>query len=210
MILALDCASSVGSVALVRDTEPAEVVRSVTFATPRGRGGTLFSVLEEMLQEAGEIRRVVAGTGPGSYNGIRAGLAAAWGIATARGVPLTGVSSLLGLGDADEDYLAVGDARRGQFYFARVRQGHFEEVPGLYSEAEILRKIAAEGPSAESDGAKTRLYVPEPIAFLPQAVTEYPQAARLARRASGILPAQELPEPLYLKPAYITQASKGR
>lgn len=211
MILALDCASPFGSVALVRTIGDREIVREITFPAPRGRGGALFSVLEEILSEADGLSRVVAGTGPGSYNGIRATLGAAWGIAKARGIPVTGISSLLGL--AEGNYLAVGDARRGQFYFARVSEGSFEEEPALFSQTEILQKI---GPRecAGADNAvgevEWPIFVPEPMGFLSQAVVRGPQAARLARRASCFVPNADFPEPLYLKPAHITGPSGGK
>lgn len=209
MILALDCATATGSVALVRETgkENFEIVRTLTFPAPRGRGGALFSVLEEILSEADGLTRVVAGTGPGSYNGIRAGLAAAWGIATARGIPLIGLSSLLGL--ADGSYLTVGDARRGQFYFARVHEGNFLEPPALFSPGEILQKINGGTPPMEGPDPKEEwpIFVPEPIEFLPQAIPQSPQAVRLATRAAFAPRGENLPEPLYLKPAHITRPS---
>lgn len=208
MILALDGATAFGSVALVRDTGDREIVREMTFPAPRGRGGALFSVLEGVLSEADELSHVVAGTGPGSYNGIRAVLAAAWGIATARSIPMTGISSLLGV--ADGNYLTVGDARRGQFYFARVQDGSFKEEPTLYSETEILQKIekTSEGATVEVGSSDLTgewpIFVPESIGFLPQALTRGPQAARLARRASLLTQGTDLPEPLYLKSPHIT------
>ena len=109
MILALDASTTRGSVALVSDHEP---LREIFIDSPRGRGGALFSALEKIVGEAADIERVIVGVGPGSYNGIRSALAVAWGIATARGIPLVGISSLLGLDEGS--YCAVGDARRGQ------------------------------------------------------------------------------------------------
>lgn len=200
MILALDCATATGSVALVRDpgAGAGEVVSARTFATPRGRGGALFPALAEVLEEAGDLTRVVVGTGPGSYNGIRAALAAGWGIATAREIPLAGVSSLLGL--AEGSYVTVGDARRGQFYFARVQGGGFLEGPALFTAGEILQKIAPEAPSGEA----WPIFVPEPISFLPQAVARSPEAGRLAVHVPEDGGSGEVPEPLYLKAAHIT------
>ena len=133
MILSLDASTAHGSVALVQREQ---VTRELFPDTPRGRGGALFSALEELLREAPTIRRVVVGVGPGSYNGIRSAIAVAWGIATARKIPLVGISSLLGLDDGR--YFAVGDARREQYFLAQVRRGTFISEP-TYSRGSKLK-----------------------------------------------------------------------
>lgn len=189
MILALDSSSSIGSVALV---ENGEVVNKMSVETPRGRGGALFEALQKILQDRPCISRVVAGTGPGSYNGIRSALAAGWGIATAREVPFVGVSTLLGLGEGN--YSAAGDARRGQFYFARVRDGAFADEPILLERDELLARIGVDEP----------LYAPAEMEFLPQAIIRFPDTERLAVIGAGMKSASGCPEPLYLKPPHIT------
>ncbi len=194
MILALDSSASTGSVALVgNDGKP---VRELAVETPRGRGGRMFSALEEILSDAPRIDRVVVGTGPGSYNGLRASISAGWGIAFARGVPIVGVSSLLGL--ADGEYLAAGDARRGQFYFAHVVDGKFASDPVLL-DADSLSVAVARG--------SLPVHVPGEITFLPTARVLFPSATRLARIGARALAG--VPEPLYLKPACITMPRPG-
>ncbi len=192
MILALDASGAAGSVALVEDEE---TVREIAVETPRGRGGALFAALEEILSGAGPLERVVVGIGPGSYNGIRSAIAVAWGIAQARQIPLVGLSSLLGLDEGD--YSAVGDARRGQFYLAAIRDGKFVREPGLLEQAELLQQLEP-----------GRIYVPEALEILPQATVRAPDATRLARLGRRLEPAQAGLEPLYLKPAHITKSSR--
>src|SRR6266850_7279630 len=94
VILSLDASTTRGSVALVCDQQ---VIQEVFVDTPRGRGGALFSALQKILSETAGIKRVIVGIGPGSYNGIRSAIAVAWGISSAREIPLVGISSLLGL-----------------------------------------------------------------------------------------------------------------
>ena len=194
MILALDASTSVGSVALV---DGAATVRELAVETPRGRGGALFAALENILQDRPPLDRVVVGTGPGSYNGIRSALAVGWGIARAQKIPLVGVSSLLAL--AEGDYVAVGDARRGQYYMARISRGTFLEEPILVEEASI--KLLASSPET--------VYVPALLGVLPEAEVRTPSAVRLALIGRSRQPGG-LPEPLYLKSAHITAPSKNR
>ena len=190
MILALDSSASGGSVALVENDQ---TVREIFVETPRGRGGELFTALADILAEGPSLDRVVAGIGPGSYNGIRSALAGAWGISQARAIPLVGVCSLLAL--AEGEYCAVGDARRGQYYFARVKDGSLIEEPVLMS------------PEAAAERARDRrVFVPAAIEFLPWAEILMPSAARLARIGGKLAPAPGLPEPLYLKDPFITAA----
>ena len=117
MILSLDASTARASVALVSGQS---VAREEFLDSPRGRGGALFSTLQAILSDGVQLSRVIVGTGPGSYNGIRSAIAVAWGVSAARTIPLIGISSLLGLDEAI--YCAVGDARRGQYYFACVRR----------------------------------------------------------------------------------------
>ncbi len=194
MILSLDASTGRGSLALVSEDR---VVREIFVNTPRGRGGALFKGLQEMLREARPITRVTVGVGPGSYNGIRCAIAVAWGLATAREIPLIGISSLLGLDEGS--YYAIGDARRGQYYFARVSCGVLEHEPALLSKDELVEAL-------QRIPSRT-IFAPEPIDFLEGVVIRAPSAARLAFLGSDLKP--NLPQPVYLKPPYITTPKRG-
>lgn len=96
----------------------------------RAHAGRLIPALERLLRQAGaerqDISAVAAGTGPGSYTGLRVGAAAALGLARSLQVPLVGVDTLsaiakAGLEDGEEG-LAALDARRGNIYVGRYRR----------------------------------------------------------------------------------------
>ena len=99
---------------------------------------TLLVMAQELLAQCGiapgEIDAVAVANGPGSFTGVRIGVAAAKGFAWGKEIPLYGVSTLeamaLGLGLYQGYVCPVMDARRSQVYNALyyVNQGNLEAV----------------------------------------------------------------------------------
>jgi tRNA threonylcarbamoyladenosine biosynthesis protein TsaB len=125
-------------------------------------GSRLLEAAEEALAAAevgwDEVERLAVGVGPGSFTGLRIGIATARALAQARGLPVVGVSSLealaRGAGEA-EIVLAVLDARRGEV-FATLKQvpGTYLRVGALTPEALAERVRALPSPPlAVGDGA---------------------------------------------------------
>ena len=87
----------------------------------RGHQERLAPMTREVLAEAGGgYDRIAVTVGPGSFTGLRVGLAFAKGLRLATGQPLVGLGTLHALAaSADPDRPAAGviDARRGQVYF---------------------------------------------------------------------------------------------
>lgn len=194
MILAIESSGPVGGAALV---DGDAVVAEMQVEAPRGRGVALVGLVGELLGSVKTLDRVVVGIGPGSYNGIRGALALGWGIAAARGVPLVGISSLLGY--PETNYAAAGDARRGQFYWARVEDGKFLKEPMLFEEAEFRAAVAEAGAGP--------IFVPAPIVGV-NGIARPPSPSILAKRSASAALHGPVPEPLYLKPAYINLPGK--
>jgi tRNA threonylcarbamoyladenosine biosynthesis protein TsaB len=185
--LVIECSSGNGSVAVL---EGGQLVQERVFNNPRGRGGELFSVLEAIVRAHTDFTRVLVGTGPGSYNALRASIAAAWGIARARGIPLHGICSLLGYSPTDYD--VIGDARAGQWFLGRIRGGSLAKPVELLRAQEVRELIDGSIPVFSTSD------------LLVSATTQYPAAASLALRLDQSGPA----EPLYLKPPHITTPTK--
>lgn len=113
----------------------------------RGHAEALLPLLEAMLEEAGltapDITALAVTIGPGTFTGLRSGLAAARGFALARSLPLVGITTLEALAEpvvleAGETLAACFDARRDEVYFQMFSAG-----PNAISEAQLLSVDAA-------------------------------------------------------------------
>jgi tRNA threonylcarbamoyl adenosine modification protein YeaZ len=183
-ILAIECSSASGSIALV---EGGRMHWELVFENPRGRGGEFFAALAEAAMRCDDFQSILVGTGPGSYNGLRSSIAAAWGLARARRVPLQGIPSVFGY-DAAE-YVVLGDARAGQWFFAHMRAERLARDIELLSPVEARRAI----PSG------LQVFTTSPL--MDSACFEYPHARFFPARIDQAGPA----EPIYLKPPHITK-----
>jgi len=103
-----------------------------------GHAETLLGKLEQLLEAGGHHQRdvglIVYGRGPGTFTGLRIGLATAKGMALSHGAPIVGVSTLAALAaSAGVDGLVVPliDARRRELYAAAYRVGWNGGVPSL-------------------------------------------------------------------------------
>lgn len=121
LTLALDTANRRGGIALARD---GAIVASKTIEAPDGFAGVVFAEIELALAEQGlGVRHVdvwAPAAGPGSFTGVRIGLAAAKALAEVTSALVAPVGNLEALAFAGRGDLraAVLDARRGQVFWA--------------------------------------------------------------------------------------------
>ena len=196
MIIAFDSASPDQSVAVA--DRGGTVLGTASWTAPRGPGGELLprllAVLQEPSLELGRVEAVAVGLGPGSFTGLRVGLALAKGLAVGLSVPIVGVGSLTA-------WLAAEPDAEG----ALVRSGASEAwALGQADDGPTLVEFSSLGAAA---GGRP-LVAPREIAAalgLTRAVPPDGAAAAIARLAAirlaeGRPDDLERLEPTYLRP----------
>ncbi len=151
-LLAIDTADRTAGVALA--VEGAVVAEHVEMSAAR-HSERLFSLLDGMMAGAGASRAdlcaVAVTHGPGSFTGLRVGLATAKGIAYALGLPVFGVSTLEALARRNSPFpglvMPLLDARKRQVY-AGVwdgRTGSAVLTEAVWDPRELARAVAETG-----------------------------------------------------------------
>jgi tRNA threonylcarbamoyladenosine biosynthesis protein TsaB len=195
-VLALEASTDVASVAL---WEAGAVVFEETFPSKRSLSADLFPRLWRLLEPVGGVERLAVGLGPGSYAGVRITIAAALGLQSVWGCELVGIPSVAALPAGASEFQVIGDARRGTWYYTRVRDGECVEGPLLAESGDALRAHLKKGCG--------QVYATEALDSEWEAAVLTPGAAVLAGLAAagtGIVQRADL-EPLYLREAHITK-----
>ncbi|MGC6426930.1 MAG: tRNA (adenosine(37)-N6)-threonylcarbamoyltransferase complex dimerization subunit type 1 TsaB [Akkermansiaceae bacterium] len=122
------------------------------FTSERSQEVDLFGPLQDILSgipEGGNLSYIIVGTGPGSYNGARVGIATAQAIAQVHNCPVAGLCSFEGVPGLK---WAVGDARRGSFFILEVGSDHCPEL--LAPEEFLVRLSKCEGRKGTFESAE--------------------------------------------------------
>lgn len=218
ILLAIESSASRASVALgcvASDAVGTELIFEAEVDAGRRQSEVLIGPVQEAVDALGDepLAVVVVGTGPGSYNGARVGIACGQGIALVHDCPVVGVTSLEALGPVRsmDPCLALGDARRGTFFTASLRDGELSADPDLLDHERFVKKAAEAAAHAHllTLEEPSRLRLPEDLAGQVQQVA--PSAPLLldawvamkADRRAVLL--QTPPQPFYLRPPHITK-----
>lgn len=210
-ILGLDTALGACS-ACVLDEGNAIPVSSEQMPMAKGHAEALMPLIERVMASVDggfrSLSRVAVTVGPGSYTGLRVGLAAARAIGLAANIPVIGVTTLAAtiahlIGKEPGRILASAvDARYGQVYFQVLNEdGRTLVAPRLVALRDAARLIGA-GPVTLA-GSGALLVAQEAWAIgLDAFVADTrpaPEIAWVARLGISADPATSPPRPLYLK-----------
>lgn len=161
-VLALDTATSRGSVALLSGRE---LVTEFRLNSPQTHSARLLRSIRFLLDSAGwelqELELIAAGIGPGSFTGIRIGISTALGLAKTIRANYAGISGLDALANQVHGCSGrlgvVMDAQRNQVYFGLYVESHGQmkrvAPPILLHPLELRTRISAARISLVGDGA---------------------------------------------------------
>lgn len=209
MILCLETSSPRASLAVIDPTEK-EILWSASFETNRAHNAAIFGPVEELLtHHRGSLTGIAVGLGPGSYGGVRVGIAVANGIGMVLGIPAFGVSSLESWEVEADSYAVIGDARRRSFFVAEVRDRRLASGPDLISDEEAderISRLLSAGAVVTADRTVADRW-PEVLLSNPSAakMATLPFIADIAAMESDSLPPLE---PIYLRAPYITEPKR--
>jgi len=212
-VLALDTALD-ACAAAVLDTERRELVASETHTMARGHAEALMPLVARVMDAARmqftEIDRVAVTVGPGSFTGVRVGIAAARGIALAAGKPAIGLTTLAAFtaphvaSGFTGTILPVIDARHGQVYMQVFGpSGRASIPPRLASVREAIEAARSGGGEVLIAGSAADLVAAQWPADEPPPSTvasSAPEIGWVARLGAAAQADRALPKPLYLRP----------
>ncbi|GAA0870125.1 tRNA (adenosine(37)-N6)-threonylcarbamoyltransferase complex dimerization subunit type 1 TsaB [Brevundimonas basaltis] len=179
-------------------------------AMTRGHQERLAGMARDAVAEAGGfagIDRIGVTVGPGSFTGLRVGLAFAQGLGAALGVPVVGVSTLDALAasvDGEGPTAALIDARRGQVYARFWRLGVPEGPAEALSIEAARARVLALGSDVRLVGSGAGLVTEHAAAT----GLDGPAPEALARLTAAADPAMSPPRPLYLRAPDATPPSR--
>ena len=156
LILALDTTTRAGSCALARDGEIVGVRASDPDQPPAARlPGDLMGLLAECAVSLSDVDAFAVAIGPGSFTGLRIGIATMQGLAFSTEKPLFGVSGLDALAAATVPEGTTGavatwvDAWRGEVYASLYEGREQVEPPTVASPAALVLSLASRLPDRE-------------------------------------------------------------
>jgi tRNA threonylcarbamoyladenosine biosynthesis protein TsaB len=205
LILAFDTSVAACSACLWRG---GAVLASAREVMDQGQAEALMPLIESVMTEAGvkyaDLDRIAVTAGPGSFTGVRVGLAAARGLGLAANKPVVGVMTTEVLAAAVTEagtahILAAIDTKRGDLYVHEF-DGHLREVASVRAIApgELAAWSQSDDVLVVGDGAAIAVAAIGPRARLATAGA-LPEAAVLARLASQSQPTPGGPLPVYVR-----------
>jgi len=187
--LAIECATKAASAALLSDEE---IAGEIYLGAGRHHSETVLKSLESLLNLTGkkikDVDLLACTIGPGSFTGVRIGIATVKGLALATGKPIVAVSTLetlaMNLSFSTRLIAPLLDARRNQVYAGLYRMGEDDLPESL--DADYLAEI----------GVVLQRISNKDVDFIGDGALAYRQSILETHPAAGFFDARKLNHPL--------------
>jgi tRNA threonylcarbamoyladenosine biosynthesis protein TsaB len=203
MLLAFDTSMAACSAA-VYDSAHRRVVAGRFALMERGHADALAPMIKEVMDEAGlafaDLERIGVTRGPGTFTGVRTGIAMARGFALALHRPITAIDTLSAIAanapDDRQPLVIAADARRDEIYFLAGP----DASPVVLPIADAVHRLPQEPAFVLGSGAEALIAAAPPDRLVRLAAGDMPDARNFARFCASHPPSGTPPEPLYLRP----------
>jgi tRNA threonylcarbamoyladenosine biosynthesis protein TsaB len=213
VILALDTTTRPGSAAVMRDGRLLkESAGNATREQAARLPGDLAALLAETSLSLDDVSALAVATGPGSFTGLRVGIATMQGLAVAIRVPLIGVSALDALAHTAFAQQTAGrvatwiDAWRGEVFAACYEDGREVASPTVARPADLIAALRQQDVRFTGDGALAHQVLIRSMSGTSARFTD-PVAPTLAGAVAALAHsaylAGERPPPDAISPVYI-------
>ena len=203
IVLAIDTTLGACSAAVLED---GRVRASRSEPMQRGHQERLAPLVSEVMAEAGaafaELDRIGVTLGPGSFTGLRVGLAFAKGLALALDIPCVGVGALQALAaslDGAEVVAVVVEAGRGQIYLQLFDAGVARSAPEAVAVGDAPSRLRALAGGAPPVLVGSAAILAEQLVESRFVFMAAPDPAAVARLAASTSPPDHPPAPIYLR-----------
>lgn len=219
LMLALDTTTLVSTVALATEEK---LIAEITLQTTKTHSEKLLPAIDMLCRFAGvsatDLEAIAVSTGPGSFTGLRIGLATAKALSYANSLPLIGVPTLQGLAynfaGSDQLIVPVLDAQKGNVYaaFYRFEREQLQEIVPvtIMSVSELYSKLEASSEATILLGEATGIVVAERENIDKVVVADnhllMPRAASVAQAAFQMVSKGLTSDAMTLVPIYVRRA----
>ena len=220
LVLGIETATKVCSAALW-DGAKKSLVAECSLVRGNTHSERLTPLIDVLLRQSGidkgELGGIAISIGPGSFTGLRIGLAAAKTMAYALGIPVVGISTLaalaLNLPAPGVILCPLLDAQKGNAYYACYAFEHSRLVtldePGVTAVTDLWERFSQPGPAVLLLGEAAKYPIPETVqnrVFLAPEPVRLPRAALVAQAGAIQLLEDKADDVFTLSPVYIRRS----
>ena len=205
-ILAIDTSMGACSAAVL-GTVDERVIASRYVEMERGHAEALPPMAQQVVEEAGvtpaELCRIAVTTGPGTFTGVRIGLAFARGLGQALGIPVIGIDSLRAIAaneeSRDKPIMVAAHARNSEAYVAAYDAAGAEITGPRVMKIDSVPASAPQGAVLLGTAADDLLKLSGRPDLIRSQAGDLPSALRFGFLTRDVEPPPAMPTPLYLR-----------